>query len=124
MLRQPDNYTVAAIAELTTMSEMELQARVVEPMLRQMGFSHVRDVSGANDRGKDLIAIKEEFGRPKLYAVQLKKLQATGKHTESVALTHVMVQLRQTMTEPVIDPSTNSYRVPDRCIFISINILL
>ena len=65
----------ASINALTAMSEYELQSKIVEPLLRILNFKAVRDSSGANDRGKDLVAVRYEFGKPKLYAIQIKKFK-------------------------------------------------
>jgi energy-coupling factor transporter ATP-binding protein EcfA2 len=112
-------YHAATMEALTSMSEATLQAKIVEPLLRLMGFQYVRNNSGPNERGKDLVAIKLDFGKPKLYAIQIKKLQASGKHTKSTAMTNVVTQLRQTMLEPVLDPMVNVERPPDRGVFIT-----
>src|ERR1700680_396233 len=112
-------YHIATMDALTSMSEASLQAKIIEPLLRLMDFQHVRDVSGANDKGKDLVAIKLDFGKPKLYAIQIKKFQASGKHTNTASMTNVVSQLRQTMLEPVIDPMLNIERPPDRGVFIT-----
>lgn len=101
------------------MNEARLQSKVVEPLLRLMHFENVRAVSGFNDKGKDLIAVKREFGRTKLYAIQVKKFTFSGKHSNTNALTNVITQFRQLFNEPVVDPTTNHTRRADRCLFIT-----
>ena len=113
------DYLGVTIQALTRLSESELQAHVVEPILRSEGFSHVRDNSGAGEHGKDLIAVKTECGRTKLYAIQIKKLRISGRVTSSASLTNLINQLSQTALEPVVDPSTNNRRPPDRTLFIT-----
>lgn len=112
-------YVSAGIAALTALSEAELQAKVVEPLLRRLGFTHVRNKSGPGEHGKDLIAIKEEFGKAKLYAIQIKKLRPTGKQSDRRAFGQLLTQLRQAILEDVTDPMTNVPRPPDRCYFIT-----
>lgn len=112
-------YHAATLDALVSMSEASLQAKIIEPLLRLMGFQHVRDMSGPNEKGKDLVATKLELGRPKLYAIQIKKFQASGKHTKSTAMTNVVTQLRQMLLEPVLDPMTHTQRIPDRGVFIT-----
>ena len=112
-------YHAATMEALTSMSEAILQAKIIEPLLRLMGFQYVRDNSGPHEKGKDLVAIKLDFGKPKLYAIQIKKFQASGKHTKTTAMTNVVTQLRQTMLEPVLDPMANLERPPDRGVFIT-----
>ena len=112
-------YHAATMEALASMSEASLQAKIIEPLLRLMGFQHVRDMSGPDERGKDLVAVKLDFGRPKLYAIQIKKFKASGKHNKPAAMTHVVTQLRQAMLEPVLDPLTHAQRIPDRGVFIT-----
>jgi len=112
-------YKNATIEAITKLTEKKLQSGIVEPLLRNMGFTHVRDNSGRYEHGKDLVAIKTEWGKPKLYAIQIKKIKFTAKHAGNNALNSIVSQLRQTMLEPVIDPLTNLRRKPDRGVFIT-----
>jgi Holliday junction resolvase len=107
------------IERLTRLSEAELQRKIVEPILRSEGFTAVRQTSGPNDKGKDLIAYKEELGKKKLYAIQIKKLRISGKHNSSQGLMNLITQLRQVFSEPVADPLTMTRRFVDRAIFIT-----
>lgn len=115
----PQGTDMATIHELTKLSERDLQDRVVEPLLRHMGFTHVRNMSGPGERGKDLVAVKHEFGRAKLYAIQIKKFQFSGKSSSPKSLSAVIPQLREMLMEPVVDPLSNSPRVPERGLFIT-----
>jgi len=112
-------FTAATIDFLTSLSEADLQSTIIEPLLRLKGYTHVRDTSGPNDKGKDLVAILQEFGKTKLYAIQVKKLRFSGKHSSPRALTHVLTQLRQVFGEPVIDPTVGEKRYADRCLFVT-----
>lgn len=115
-----DSLKSTAIEELISLSEEELQSTVVEPLLRHLGFTSVRAVSGANDCGKDLVALRPEpFGPPKLYAVQIKKLKISGKFADRTGFSHVINQLRQLFREPVVCPDQKDRRLPDRCLFIT-----
>jgi hypothetical protein len=108
------------IHELTSLSERRLQAEIVEPLLRALGYREVTDNSGPGEKGKDLIAVKDEgFGRPKLYAIQIKRLKITAKAGADAGFGRLLDQLRQLVQEPVLDPVVNEYRVPDRCVFIT-----
>src|SRR5689334_12998911 len=111
--------TASTLADLQALSELELQQRVVEPLLRAEGFTHVRDVSGPNERGKDLVAIKRDFGRPKLCAIQIKKARFSGKVAATNSITALVMQLRQMLRESVLDPTTNAQRLPDCGYFIT-----
>ncbi len=107
-------FAAATIEFLTSMSEAELQSSIIEPLLRLQGYTHVRDTSGPNDKGKDLVAIRQEFGKTKLYAIQVKKFRFSGKHSSPRALTNALTQFRQIFGEPVIDPTINEKRFADR----------
>lgn len=112
-------YPASTLALIRKLSERELQSEVIEPLLRLQGFKNVRDNSGAGEHGSDLVAIKPEFGRTKLYAIQIKKWKLSGKIADNKSLGVVLAQLRQASKEPVIDPSTNRKRVADRVMFIT-----
>lgn len=112
-------YRAATGEALCAMSESVLQAQIIEPLMRLMGFTNVRDESGPNERGKDLVACKMELGRHKLYALQIKKLRISGKIASKKSMVSVLNQLRQTMTEKVRDPINNEFRPPDRGVFIT-----
>lgn len=112
-------YKSVTLEALGKLSEKDLQSIIIEPLLRAQGFTHVRDTSGYNDKGKDLIAIKQEFGKSKLYAIQLKKIKIIGKHSMPNSLINLLHQFEQIFSEPVIDPVTNEMRKADRCIFIT-----
>ncbi|MCP4600375.1 MAG: NACHT domain-containing protein [Proteobacteria bacterium] len=113
------DYRVATVEFLTGLSEIELQGKVIEPLLRVQGFRNVRDVSGPNEEGRDLVAIKEDLGRPKLYAIQIKKFKFSGKIGQPNSLVRVVEQLKQMMQEPAVDPSNNIKRKADRGVFIT-----
>jgi hypothetical protein len=106
--------------EIISLSEAELQGKIVEPLLRALGFENVKDNSGPDEKGKDLVATKvSEFGRIKLYGIQIKKKKLTGNVNSKTSLGNLFVQLHQARKEEVIDPFTNIKRIPDVCIFIT-----
>jgi hypothetical protein len=113
------NVEVNILHALASLDERMLQASIIEPLLRAMDFEYVRDVSGPNEKGRDLIAIKWEFGRPKVYAIQIKRTEFTGKQASSNSLTQLLTQLRQVFTEPGIDPLLQTEGKAHRCIFIT-----
>ena len=67
------------IEQLVQLSEKQLQAEIVEPLLKAMGFRSVRDTSGPRERGKDLVGVREDMGREYLWSIQLKKFQANSR---------------------------------------------
>ncbi len=108
------------IEELLSLSEKELQAQIIEPLLRELGFTKVFDNSGPGEKGKDLVATKlGEFGRTRLYSIQIKRFKPSAKAGSKASFGLLLDQLRQSLQEPVRDPSTNTSRPPDACIFIT-----
>ena len=102
-----------AINELLQLSEKRLQGMVIEPLLRSLGFEKVRDNSGPNEKGKDIVATKlSEFGRNKLFAVQIKKKKFTGTVDSKESLGNLFHQLIQARDEEVVDPINNKKRSP------------
>ncbi len=104
---------------LEELSEIELQSTVVEPLLHASGFEAVRDVSGPNEKGRDLVAIKTELGTEHFYAIQVKKLKVSGKVEDPQSLMGLLYQLDQAIHEEAFDPNTLAKRTPDRLIFIT-----
>jgi hypothetical protein len=107
------------IDELVQLSEKQLQAEIVEPLLKEMGFNSVRDTSGPRERGKDLVGVREDMGREYLWSIQLKKFRASSRAGSTSSFGKLLDQLRQAALEPVVDPRTNARRRPDRCLFIT-----
>ena len=109
-----------ALKQLSNISEKQLQGLIIEPLLSSLGFDNVRDNSGSAEKGKDLVATKQtEFGRTKLYAIQIKKKRFTGSVHSPESLGTLFQQLIQARDEVVQDPTTNVLRSPDVCIFIT-----
>lgn len=109
-----------ATKELAELSERDLQSLIVEPLLKRKGFKQVRDNSGPTEKGKDLVAIKDdEFGRNLLYAIQLKKFAPTANVASSRSFGAILAQLHQALSEPVLDPLLNEMRVPDQVVFVT-----
>jgi hypothetical protein len=114
----PNTYDGYIQKELQGLSEQQLQSRIIEPLLRAMGFDRVRDVSGPNEAGKDLIGYKDDF-HPVMYAIQIKKLKVTGKVASPKSLPVALTQLEQAIREPIFDPVSKEDRVPDKVILIT-----
>ena len=113
-------YESKALRELRSFSEAQLQSKLIEPLLRSLEFENVRDNSGPDEKGKDLIATKSsEFGRNKLFAIQIKKKKLSARVDSKDSLGSLFVQLLQARDEEVVDPITNIKRSPDACIFIT-----
>jgi len=118
--RTKSNYESKALRELASLSEAQLQSQIIEPLLRSLGFENVRDNSGPGEKGKDLVATKKsEFGRKKLYGIQIKKKKLSARINSKNSLGSLFLQLLQARHEEVVDPTTNISRSPDACVFIT-----
>jgi predicted NACHT family NTPase len=114
------NYESKALRELASLSEAQLQSQIIEPLLRSIGFENVRDNSGPGEKGKDLVATKKsEFGRNKLYGIQIKKTKLSARINSINSLGNLFLQLLQARYEEVVDPTSNISRSPDACVFIT-----
>ena len=118
--KKESSFESKALTELIALSEQNLQGQIVEPLLSCLGFENVRSNAGPDEKGKDLVATKRtEFGRTKLYAIQIKKKRFSGKVDSPESLGSLFLQLIQARDEHVVDPTTNTKRAPDACIFIT-----
>jgi hypothetical protein len=117
-LKQAHKYQLE-VEQLVQLSERQLQAEIVEPLLKAMGFRSVHDTSGPRERGKDLVGVRQDMGREYLWSIQLKKFKATSRAGSLSSFGKLIDQLKQATLEPVVDPRTNARRRPDRCLFIT-----
>jgi Restriction endonuclease/NACHT domain len=108
------------LVELAELTESELQEHVIEPLLKRKGYKNVRDTSGPRERGKDLIATKsDDFGKQQLIGIQIKKIKITGSISRNNSLGALLNQLRQAMSEPILDPMTSQNRRVNRLLFFT-----
>jgi hypothetical protein len=108
------------LVELAELTESELQEHVIEPLLKRKGYKNVRDTSGPRERGKDLIATKsDDFGKHQLIGIQIKKIKITGSISKNNSLGALLNQLRQAISEPILDPLTSQNRRINRLLFFT-----
>lgn len=114
-----DDQRVESISsKLQALSEKELQSRVIIPLLRAWGYA-VRDVSGMNQSGKDLVATREDIAQQTVMAVQIKKYKLAGRVDDPKSLPSVLNQLHQAAYERVADPRTGVLVQPNVVLFVS-----
>src|SRR5262249_241506 len=68
---------------------------------------------------KDVVAVKDDLGAALLYAFQIKRVRLNAKAGDVRSLGRYLDQLGQALEEPVIDPTNNRFRLPDRCVLIT-----
>jgi hypothetical protein len=118
MVKNKQNKTL--LDKLCSLKEIDLQRKVIEPLLQADGFRNVSNVSGPYEKGRDLIAYKDDMGCNVLYVIQIKKLKLTANSSsDSNSVTTLTRQLEEAITEPVFDISTKSRRQPERLMFIT-----
>jgi hypothetical protein len=116
----PPASTSAAVKELVQLSELDLQNKIIEPLLSALGFDNITDTSGPRERGKDLVATKSnEFGRVELYAIQIKLWKSSAKSASKNSFGLLLNQLAQARMELVINPNTHLKQKPDKCLFFT-----
>ncbi len=106
--------------QLQNLSEQDLQRRIIEPLMRSVGFENVKDHSGRNEKGKDIIAtLKGPLGEIELIAIQIKKAKINANISSGNSITKILDQIEQALDEPTVDPVTGTRRRPSRCYFIT-----
>lgn len=108
------------ISLINSMSEKEIQSRLIEPLLSAMEFFDVRDCSGRSEKGRDLFARKmSEFDDDVRVGIQIKKIKLSGTVSSSKSFKSLIEQLKQAIEEPLTYPLTGEQLTIDRLIFIT-----
>ena len=82
----------------TLADEDELRKDVLIPIYRNMGFLHVIDNHGANEKGKDIVLVnKSEFGAYRYTAVIVKSTPINNATSGSDTASNVIQQLNNTI---------------------------
>ncbi len=100
------------------MAETQIHTRVIIPLLKARGASHVRYVHGSFERGKDIIYVYSDFhGEPCLGVCQVKNEKLTGKSGATSSAMTVLTQLQQCRNTRVLHPATTTKCLPDEVVF-------
>ncbi|NQT12496.1 MAG: NACHT domain-containing protein [Planctomycetes bacterium] len=95
------------------MDERLLHNRVIMPVLKAKGATHVRYVHGAFERGKDIIYVYRDFDDDLCLRVcQVKNEKLTGKASGPSSAMGVLRQLEQCRETAVLNPVTNTKELP------------
>lgn len=89
---------------LDGMSEEDFRDKVVRPIYRRRGLTHLRDTHGTDELGSDCIFVgKDPLGSPMVIAIQTKKGPVTmAGTTPSNALTVIETQLDMALKTPIL----------------------
>jgi len=111
----------AVLGKLRDMPETQLQVDVVLPLLAAMGATHVQNVHGAFERGKDVVFLLRDTlsGEAELAVCQVKSQKLTGKSGHNSAAVTALNQLLQCADTKVLHPERHVKEVPIRVYFFT-----
>jgi hypothetical protein len=110
--------TQEALADLAQFSVRQLQANVVEPILRSLSYEAVKDVSDAHGLRCQLVAVRPlDFGRTELHLIVIEK--ADVRKDEPRALSSLLKRLARIAEQKVADPRSSTSVEPDRIVFFT-----
>ena len=103
------------------MSEKVLREEIVHPLLEAMGYTHVVNLHGSNERGKDFSYLVPEigFGDTKLGVCQVKNSAFTGKSTSSANTTAILNQLDRCRNTTTLNYATSLLERPQRVMLLT-----
>lgn len=105
--------------KLESLSERELQSRVVVPLMYHFGYEKVDEHGGPDEKGKDLICWRtDELGEIELGVVQLKLFKSSASASDNRGFANVVTQLSQAADEGVPHTDGNMYHA-SRVYFVS-----
>ncbi len=109
----PDTPYDRVLSHLRAMHEKDLHVRIVIPLLKAMGCTHVQHVHGPFERGKDIVFIvPDPLDDARLEVCQVKNAAITGSATDPNATSTVLTQLQQAREYEVLNPLTNQKELP------------
>lgn len=104
--------TEVLLGKLSELSEDDFTMLVVKPLFEAMGYRKVDFNGGVYERGKDLIAYKDNppSPQPLITVIQSKKIGNAQKVGDSAKMRMLVGQLQQCYTDKVIIDSGNKIR--------------
>ncbi|MFB2707088.1 MULTISPECIES: restriction endonuclease [Marinobacter] len=95
--------------------EDDLTKRILVPLFQAMGYTRVEFNGGPNERGRDLIAQKDNppSPNPKTIYVQTKRIDSATKSAGGAKFDKMVFQVRQCLNEPVTDIHGKEYRADE-----------
>lgn len=107
--------------DLERLNEASLRQDVLIPLFRRMGY---RDVvhyhGGEQELGKDIVMwLPDEILGRINFAVVAKSKQVTGRTSGHSSAAEVSTQIKQSLNEPLIDPTSSDQRYVNYCLVVS-----
>lgn len=117
-----DSINQKYIKSLCAMHEDALTKNIIKPLFESMGNDRVEFNGGVYERGKDLIAQRENPPSNEMYVtyVQTKKIGDIQNTKESAKLSQLLHQLRQCCTGTLTDLEGKTINV-DRVFWLALN---
>lgn len=103
------------IDSLCRLKEDNFTKIILLPLFQAMGYDRVEFNGGPNERGRDLIAQKDNppLPDPKTVYVQAKKIKNSSKAAGGAAFDQLCHQVRQCLNEPVTDIHGKEYKADE-----------
>lgn len=97
---------MATIDDLRALSEEDLTTNVVIPLLKEMGFTDVRYVHGADEHGKDVVFWwEDQFHNKKWKCAQVKAKKIHGSSATEGNVSELRDQIQDSFATPYINPA-------------------
>ena len=101
------------LTSLRAMKEADLTKKVIIPILKGMGASHVRYLHGSFERGKDLACVfADSYGDGQLEVCQVKNEAFSDRAGANSHTASVLAQVQQARRTEVLNPQTNCKELP------------
>lgn len=108
------------ISQIRKLPETKLHTKIVIPLLKSIGFSHIRYLHGSAEKGKDLCYIVEDnFGDKYLEVCQVKNEPFSGKAIHANNTISTLTQLRQCKNIEVFNPLTTKNELPQSAVLMT-----
>lgn len=103
------------IDALCSFKEDDFTKNILLPLFQAMNYSRVEFNGGPNERGRDLIAQRDNppLPNPKTVYVQTKKIKSSTKAAGGAQFDKLVFQVRQCLKEPVTDVHGREYQADE-----------
>ena len=105
---------------LRKLPETKLHTEIIIPLFKKMGFTHIRYLHGASERGKDILYVVEDvYGDSRLAVCQVKNNPFSGRANVTANTIAVLNQLKQCRNTEVLNPKTHIKELPQEVLLLT-----
>src|SRR5262245_32929081 len=98
----PSTSRDVVLRALAKLSESDLTHRVIIPLIKSWGYKGVEYFGGPNEKGKDIIAWRnDDLGDQELTVAQVKKYKPSARAADQRSFSALVSQIVQAFEEPV-----------------------